>query len=191
MYNTVKMFQQYVIWGKLNEPLESLAVEYQATHSQALFATIFYKVFKLAITESHQFFGLSEQDIASWSVEKLHDCLTYFDRTQNMRFTTYYGVALRNKFKEEINARNMQKRKIAYFSDSLEQALERGFDYPAPDEDTTILELETNKLLTEREKKFCYMVVQHYSSLEIAKTLGVSQMTLTNIKKQLRYKFKC
>lgn len=192
MYSTVKMFSQYVVSEKLNEPLESLAIEYQGNHSQAVFATAFYKLYKLVVVTSQQFFGLTQQDIASWSVEKLDYCLNHYDITNNVKFSTYYCEIMKRKFKEETKALSMQKRKAMFVSDSYEKLVEDKYDEPGELGieyiDTTLLDLEMNKSLTERERKFCYLVVNNYSSLEIAKTLGVSQMTLTNIKKQIRFK---
>ncbi|MDD3039728.1 helix-turn-helix transcriptional regulator [Bacteroides sp.] len=184
------MFRRYVVPEKLNEPVERLAVEYQATLNHTIFATIFYKVFKLAVTISHEYYGLTAEDIASWSVEKLEYCLRTFKAEENGKFSTYYGAVLRNKFKEETVALTMQKRKVHMYTDSLDKAVELGFDTPAPTIDDMWLNIETDSNLTPREKQFCYLVINRYSSLEIAETLGVSQMTLTNIRKQLRVKIR-
>lgn len=191
MYNTVKMFKQYVILEKLNEPIESLAFEYQATHSQAIFATAFYLVYRPALAIANHYFGVNSQDVASWAVEKLDYCLETFRSDFNGKFITYFCAVLDNKLKEETKALSMQKRKVCLISDSYEQMVEDGFDEAIyPSADFTIEALDFSEALTEREIQFCYMVVQQYTSLEIAEALGVSQMTLTNIRKQLRLKIK-
>lgn len=191
MYNTVKMFKQYVILEKLNEPVESLAFEYQATHSQAIFATAFYLVYRPALAIANHYFGVTSQDVASWAVEKLDYCLETFRSDFNGKFITYFCAVLDNKLKEETKALSMQKRKVCLISDSYEQMVEDGFDEAIyPSADFTIEALDFSEALTEREIQFCYMLVQQYTSLEIAEALGVSQMTLTNIRKQLRLKIK-
>ena len=191
MYNTVKMFKQYVIPEKLNEPIESLAFEYQATHSQAIFATVFYLTYRPALAIANHYYGITTQDVASWAVEKLDYCLETFRADFNEKFITYFCTVLDNKLKEETKALSMQKRKVYLLADSYEQLVEDGFDEAIePSTDFEIETLDVSEALTEREYQFCYMVVQEYTSLEIAEALGVSQMTLTNIRKQLRLKIK-
>lgn len=191
MYNTVKMFKQYVIPEKLNEPIENLAFEYQATHSQAIFATAFYLMYRPALAIANHYYGVTSQDVSSWAVEKLEYCLETFRSDFNGKFITYFCTVLDNKLKEETKALNMQKRKVYLLAESYEQLVEDGFDEAIdPSTDFTVEALDFSEALTERETQFCYMVVQQYTSLEIAEALGVSQMTLTNIRKQLRLKIK-
>lgn len=188
MQNTLRMFSHYVQKEKLFEPLESLAIEYQATHSQAIVATAFYKVHQFVTLISHQFIFIPEQDIVGWAVEKLEYCLQHFKVSVKVKFITFFGSLLNMRITEEVKALNMQKRKLNAEAISYDALIEQGFDIPGNNKDNMLFELEMNKALTSKEKLFCVLVLMKWSSIEIAQALGVNQMGLTTIRKSLRCK---
>jgi len=94
-----------------------------------------------------------------------------------------------NKFREETEALNTQKRKALFFSDSYEVMVENGFDLVAATcEDDEIMDTLTQYKLTEKELQYCSLILNGWSNSEISKMLGVSVMTLSNMRKKLREK---
>lgn len=167
--------------------LDQIAEAYKKTLNPSLLASAFHKTYKLIIKISHNYYGLSEDDVASYSLEKLDLCLQTYDSTQST-FSTYFTRTLINKFREETEALNTQKRKAIFYSDSYEAMVENGFDLPIDEENRETLDSLKDFCLTEREYSYCELTVKEYSNAEIAAILGVSVMTLTNIRKKLRKK---
>ena len=93
-----------------------------------------------------------------------------------------------NKFREETQSLNTHKRKIMFHSDSYESLVENGFDIESEMAlDETFDSLESYGL-NARELEYCNLIIQNYSNAEISKKLGVSIMTLSNMRKKLREK---
>ena len=188
MLRTLNMLSTLIIEDTRDMSLEQIAEAYRESLNPSLLALAFEKTYKLIINISAKYYGLTDEDIASFSLEKLDICLQTYKSGQ-VNFSTYFTKALMNKFREETEALNTQKRKVLFFSDSYEVMAENGFDLVAAAcEDDEIMDTLTQYKLTEKELQYCSLILNGWSNSEISKMMGVSIMTLSNMRKKLREK---
>ena len=188
MLRTLNMLSTLIIEDTRNMNLEQIAEAYRESLNPSLLALAFEKTYKLIINISAKYYGLTNEDIASFSLEKLDMCLQTYKSGQ-VNFSTYFTMTLMNKFREETEALNTQKRKALFFSDSYEVMVENGFDLVAATcEDNEIMDTLTQYKLTEKELQYCSLILNGWSNSEISKMMGVSVMTLSNMRKKLREK---
>lgn len=188
MLRTLNMLSTLIIEDTRDMSLEQIAEAYRESLNPSLLALAFEKTYKLIINISAKYYGLTDEDIASFSLEKLDICLQTYKSGQ-VNFSTYFTKALMNKFREETEALNTQKRKVLFFSDSYEVMAENGFDLVAATcEDDEIMDTLTQYKLTEKELQYCSLILNGWSNSEISKMMGVSIMTLSNMRKKLREK---
>ena len=127
MITTLEMLSTLIINETLEMTLEEIAVAYREDLNPSLLAAAFAKTYKLIINISNHYYGLTQDDIASFSLEKLDFCLqTYND--DKAAFSTYFSTNLKNKFREETQYLNTQKRKVMFYSESYDMMVENGFD---------------------------------------------------------------
>jgi RNA polymerase sigma factor (sigma-70 family) len=188
MNSTLKLLSTLIIEDTRNMSLEQIAEAYRESLNPSLLALAFEKTYKLIINISAKYYGLTNEDIASFSLEKLDICLQTYKSGQ-ANFSTYFTTTLMNKFREETQALNTHKRKAMFFSDSYEAMLEYGFDLVATTcEDDEIMDTLTQYKLTEKELQYCSLILNGWSNFEISEILEVSIMTLSNMRKKLRQK---
>jgi len=188
MLRTLNMLSTLIIEDTRDMSLEQIAEAYRESLNPSLLALAFEKTYKLIINISAKYYGLTNEDIASFSLEKLDICLQTYKSGQ-VNFSTYFTTALMNKFREETEALNTQKRKVLFFSDSCEAMVENGFDLVAATcEDDEIMDTLTQYKLTEKELQYCSLILNGWSNSEISKIMEVSIMTLSNMRKKLREK---
>lgn len=188
MLKTLNTLSTLIIEETRVMSLEQIAEAYEENLNPSFLALAFEKTYKLIIYVSRNYYGLSDEDIASFSLEKLDDCLLTYKNGQ-ASFSTYFTRTLHNKFREETQALNTQKRKALFFSDSYEVMVENGFDLIAATcEDDEIIDTLTQYKLTEKELQYCDLILSDWSNSEISKMMGVSVMTLSNMRKKLREK---
>lgn len=188
MLRTLNMLSTLIIEDTRDMTLEQIAEAYRESLNPSLLALAFEKVFKLIIHVSTKYYGLTNEDIASFALEKLDFSLQTYKIGQ-ANFTTYFTTVLMNKFREETEALNTQKRKALFFSDSYDVMVENGFDLVAATcEDDEIMDTLTQYKLTEKELQYCSLILNEWSNSEISKIMGVSIMTLSNMRKKLREK---
>jgi RNA polymerase sigma factor (sigma-70 family) len=188
MLRTLNMLSTLIIEDTRDMSLEQIAEAYRESLNPSLLALAFEKTYKLIINISAKYYGLTDEDIASFSLEKLDICLQTYKSGQ-VNFSTYFTTTLMNKFREETEALNTQKRKVLFFSDSYEVMVENGFDLVAATcEDDEIMDTLTQYKLTEKELQYCNLILNRWSNSEISKMMGVSIMTLSNMRKKLREK---
>ena len=186
MNGTLKLLSTLIIEDTRNMSLEQIAEAYRESLNPSLLALAFEKTYKLIINISAKYYGLTNEDIASFSLEKLDICLQTYKSGQ-ANFSTYFTTTLMNKFREETQALNTHKRKAMFFSDSYEAMLEYGFDLVATTcEDDEIMDTLTQYKLTEKELQYCSLILNGWSNFEISEILEVSIMTLSNMRKKLR-----
>ena len=187
MLKTLNTLSPLIIEDNRDMTLEQIAEAYRESLNPSLLALAFEKTFKLIIHVSAKYYGLTNEDIASFALEKLDFSLQTYKIGQ-ANFTTYYTTVLMNKFREETEALNTQKRKAIFFSDSYETMVENGYDLVACTiEDDIVYSLEEYNLSV-RELEYCNLIIADYSNAEISAKLGVSVMTLSNMRKKLREK---
>lgn len=188
MKNTFDTLNRLLDERYMDLTLEEISSLYKETLNPSLLALAFNRTYKLILNVSSKFYGLEAGDVASFSLEKLDQCLQTYDESR-AAFTTFYVTHLINKFREETQALNTDKRKVIYNSDSYEAHLENGYDIPYEHQDNTLLfdKLEECNL-DYKEIHYCKLIIEQYTNREISEEMGVSIMTLSNIRKKLRLK---
>ena len=179
MNNTLKLLKPLVDPLLLGSTLDELALLYQQEPDTKVFATCFYKIFKLAIVSSKKYWGLNEDDIASICLEKLDYCLRTYEPIYS--FTTYFTKVFENRLREETQKYSRKKRKCVL--QSINDLINEGIY------DTyNVLEMLLPKTLTDKEYKYCMLLSEGYDNAYISSKLGVSQTTLSNYRKSLKFK---
>lgn len=190
MNNTLKTLSTIVTPEFNSMSLEQLAEAYTEGLNPSVLATAFSKTFVLIIDISRKFFGFTEEDIASYSLETLDKCLQTYNNAK-AAFSTYFTTVFRNKLRTESQLLSTQKRKSYLYSNSLEVDMENGFDIVDTNQndnvDGVINELTTYGL-TERELRYCKYILEGYTNKEISEIFNTSVMTLSNIRKKLKIK---
>lgn len=187
MLETLNMLSTLIIEDTRDMSLEQIAGAYRENLNPSLLALAFAKTYKSIIDISRYYYGLTQNDIASFALEKLDFCLQTYENDKAM-FSTYFNVNLRNKFREETQALNTQKRKALFFSDSYELMVENGFDLESSEPLREIIDDLKSYGVNEKEMVYCNLILKDFTNMEISKILGVSVMTLSNIRKKLREK---
>ena len=187
MIGTLKMLSTIITPETKELTLEEIATVYKKDLSPSLLATAFAKTYKLIISISNNYQGLTQDDIASFSLEKLDFCLRTYE-ANNAAFSTYFFVNLRNRFREETQQLNTQKRKALFYSQSYDAMVENGFDLESPEHISEAIDNMESYGLTERERLYCDLILRDYTNAEISNLLEVSVMTLSNMRKKLRRK---
>lgn len=168
--------------------LEHLSSLYRETQHDCIIAEAFDRLKRLIVVNSNQYPQFESCDCASYALEKLQLCLmTYVPGSKN-KFTTYFSKVYKNKLREESQYLNTHKRCVVYNSTSLNHLMEEGFDIIGNKNiNTNTLVLPNN--LTEKERLYCLLLAMDYgTNKEIAEYMGVSVMTLCNLRKTLRAK---
>lgn len=179
MYRTKQFLSGSVSAVYLKLSLEELALMYQEQQNIEVFSTAFYKVYNLAYQVKENYWGLNDDDVASWCLEKLDYCLKTYNGEN--KFSTYFYKVFSNKLREETESLNAKKRKCILVS--INELLNVGL------EDTyNLLECILPDTLTQREKEVCLMKSQGYENKDCAEKLHVSKMTICNIEKSLKNK---
>lgn len=191
MENTLKLLNSIKTQEFNNMELEKLAEAYIEGLNPSILATAFSKCYKLIVRLSQKYYGLNGNDVASLSLEALDLCLQTHVPGK-AAFTTYFSKVLSNKFRQETEALSTHKRKAIFFSRSLEAIIDEGFEFEEISNDIPRLGDIVDSLmdlgLSERELEYCKLLLADYKNSEIAVILGVSVMTLSNIRKRLRRK---
>lgn len=169
--------------------MEQLAIEYQKDFDPSILAESFVRNYSFILQIASGYYGLTEQDIASHSLERLDYCLQTYQRGN--KFLTYYGTVLKNKFREETQYLNTHKRKVIFHSSSYEAMVDNGFDLVAcaqEGEITNLIEDLREQGLEDREIQYCLYLLIGESNTDIAKKMGCTIMTLCNMRKRMRIK---
>lgn len=179
MLKTLALLKPFVTEELGRCSLNDLALQYQAQPDPRILATAYNKIYKLATVVKNQYWGLNEDDVASFCLEELDKCLRSYNGSS--QFTTYFCTVFRNKLRTETESLNYKKRKCIL--ESINDLINIGV------EDTyNLIELLLPNTLTDKEYKLCMLESEGYSSRECAEIIGCSVMTISNMKKSLRIK---
>lgn len=189
MLSTLKTLSTLITDETLEMTLEEIAIAYREDLNPSLLAAAFAKTYNLIIHISNHYYGLTQDDIASFSLEKLDFCLQTY-KGDKAAFSTYFYTSLMNKFREETQYLNAQKRKVMFYCQSYDEMVENGFDLESPEQMRDRLDNLASYGLTEREMVYCELILKDFTNVEISKLLGVSVMTLSNMRKKLRKKLR-
>ena len=179
MYRTKEFLKSSVSTDYISLTLEEIASKYQIKQDIELFSTAFYKIFNLAVEIQNKYWGLNDDDVASWCLEKLDYCLKTYK--EGNKFTTYFYKVFSNKLREETESLNYKKRKgiLVSINELLNSSVEDTYN---------VIEMILPTNLTDKEFKYCILASDGYDKSYIANKLEVSRMTICNIEKSLRNK---
>ena len=179
MTDVYNLFKPLVTKQYSEMSLEELACEYQKSDKSSILATAYCKIFKLAIIINNEYFGLEEEDTASWCLEKLDMCLRTYKASN--KFSTYFSTVYRNKLREETERLNYKKRKsiLVSINEIVEEGVNDVYD---------LIDVLIPKDLTVNEREYCMLASEGYDNAFIAEIMHVSRMTICNIRKSLRKK---
>lgn len=181
MYETLKLLQPLINKETNDWTLEYCAYMYQREHASNILALAYSKIYKLATVVKNNYWGLTEEDYASFCLERLDFCLKTYDADAKAKFTTYFCRVYGNKLREETEKLNYKKRKCIL--ESINEVIDMGV------EDThNLLEMMLPNTLTPREYELCKLESMGYDKAFCAEQLGVSRMTICNMEKSLRVK---
>ena len=188
MISTLQTLQTIITPETRQMTLEDTATAYREDLNPSLLASAFSKNYNLILNLSKKYYGLTHHDLASFSLEELDYALQSYDDKKGVNFQSYFAKVLTNRLRVETLALNTQKRKAIFYSQSYETMVENGFDIS--DDHDFIDDMEQINLtgFTDRERKYCELVMKDYSNQDIAKIWGVSVMTLYHIRQSLRKK---
>lgn len=190
MYKTLQTLRPLITSEFENLTLEQLAVTYQETLNPSILACVFEKTYRLFIRISEKFYGLTQEDIASFALQQLDFSLKSFDN-KHTNFLAYCTTVFRNKLREETIALSQHKRCANNNCDDLTV-----LPQTACEEDKQlstvefILTLDTLGL-TERERTYCDYLMQGFKSSTIANLMNISPARLSQFRNQLRKKLNC
>lgn len=161
--------------------LEELSALYKSNPTEQILATAYSKVLNLAILIRKRYYTVDEDDAASFCLEKLDYALQNYNSDTSFNFTTFFCHLFETSLKLEIQKNSRKKRK------GLLESIEDGIDVGL--EDTyNVIEMLLPKNLTTNEHEYCILASEGYDNSDIAKYLGVSRMTICNIRKSLKIK---
>lgn len=188
METTTKILNNYRDQEIKDLSLEQLSSLYRMTYYDCIIAEAFDKLKKLIIINSRQYPQFEIHECISFALEKLSMCLLTYVPGSTNKFTTYFCKVYKNKLREESQYLNTHKRKVMFNSTSLDYLLQEGFDVIGSNN----IQLNTfcvPSTLTDKEKMYCQLLAMDYgTNRQIAEYMGVSTMTLCNLRKSLRIK---
>ncbi len=190
MEGTLKILNPLITDEVRKMSLEEMAEEYTLCLNPSILAEAFSRLYMLTISTSLKFYGITSHDLASFSLEKLDQCLQLY-KQGDAKFSTYYRSCLYNRLREEAESMNTHKRKMILCAESLDKLFEENMEFEPQGEVTIDFKVEdfmpVNKM-SEREIMYCQYVANGWANKDIAEIMQVSIMCLTKIRKRLREK---
>lgn len=209
MYNTLKNFKQIAILNS-EELTPKLVESYKETQDGTILAKVFVKYFAHFKNVADRYFGLTDEDRASYIVEELHGAMMNYDSNKGS-IGTLASRYIANRLRCETEAINADKRKSTLESDSFEAKIEEGArGIEGAREDEIVFEsvdLIDSLDLTPNEKEFCKIFLLDRTqelanpendttvgsklkvmNTEIATLLNISPTAVKNIKDSLKKK---
>ena len=111
MENTLKLMKS-ILTGKEKDTNEKeLIKEYQEKLSPNILAYFYVNNFGLICRIAKLYPILSNEDIASFCLQELDNCIQNFDININVKFITYFITCLKNRLRVETQSVQVQKRK--------------------------------------------------------------------------------
>ena len=188
MQTTTKILNNYRDKEIRDLSLEQLSSLYRETHYDCIIAEAFERIKRLIIINNRNYPQFEISDSISFALEKLQMCLLTYVPGSSNKFSTYFCKVYKNELRREAKQLNTHKRCVIYNSTSLNYLVEEGFDLVGQ-ADINCKTLILPDTLTEKEKLYCQLLsIDYGSNKEIAEFMGVSVMTLCNLRKSLRIK---
>lgn len=209
MNKTYEQLKDIAMLHTGEEDANKLALMYQEEEDAVILSYVFCKHFGLTYTECDKYFGITEEDKASFALEELHKAMHHYRENGGASVITLYSRFLNNRLRTETQALNYDKRKGNVNAESFEGTLEEddkgnksstgysnqlGYEEAGFDEAELLLSLASKEELTENEYRYCKIIIRDVNDTknirdsDIAKRLNISSAAVHYIKKSLQKK---
>jgi len=170
--------------------LDQLVELYQQTGGDEILGILYRELEMLIFKLSSSYWGLTKEDVSSFAFETVYQCLQTYKIDGGAKFTSYFATSFKFRLRTETVALNQHKRKANLTAVSYEGLVEDGFDVGVDCfSDVAIIDAINRLALTTNEQKYCMLVLEGiHNNAEIAEFLGLSVMSLSNMRKRLRIK---
>jgi DNA-directed RNA polymerase specialized sigma24 family protein len=170
--------------------LDGLIEVYQQTGEDDILGILYHELEMLVFKLSSSYWGLTKEDVSSFAFETIYQCLQTYKIDGGAKFTSYFATSFKFRLRAETMALSQQKRKANLIAVSYEELLEEGLDTGISSSyDIIIMDAIDRLDLTSNEQKYCRLILEgKYNNTEIANILGLSVMSLSNMRKRLRIK---
>lgn len=161
---------------------------YQATRNPIYLATVFTRHFGMILNVAEAYWGISDEDKASFCLEETHKSMLNFDVDKNTALLTFLVIYLKNRLRTETQAINSDKRKA--MNQYVELPLNATSDSTYDASLLKVAVLESN-LLTQREKDYCLYVMSTNdwaNDSDFARIHHISSAAVFYLKQSLKQK---
>jgi len=190
MEGTLKLLKPLITDEVKKMSLEEMAEAYTLCLNPSILAGAFSQLYMLTISTAQKFYGISSHDLASFSLEKLDQCLQLY-KQGDAKFSTYYRSCLYNRLREEAESLNTHKRRMIFCAESLDKLFEENMEFEPQAEisiEFKVGDFMPTEVMTEREITYCQYIIEGWANKDIAEMMQLSIMSLTKIRKRLREK---
>jgi DNA-binding CsgD family transcriptional regulator len=182
MNETLAMLKPYIREELCKLSYDELAIMYQTNPSDDIVASVFNKVYLMALQISSNYWSIDKDDLSSYCLECIVKCLKNYDSEHyknafTSMFHKYYTSCLRNI----TVAANYKKRKC------IMESLDEIYDFGTEDDYYLIPEI-LPKNLTKNERAVCEMLSKGFDSFSIINCLDITAGGLSYLKKSIRIK---
>jgi DNA-binding CsgD family transcriptional regulator len=205
MMETYKQLKDLAALYQGTEDTNLIALQYQEEEDAILLAYTFCKHFGLTVTQCEKYFGLNQDDLASFALEELHKAMMNYRPDGGAKLVTLYSRFLNNRLRTETTNLTYDKRKSNSMTESFEgtpdeedgkvgRSVDMGYEEESFSEIEMLMSLADKGELTENEYRYCEIIIKEVSDTtqikdsEIASRLNVSSAAVHYIKKSLQKK---
>lgn len=162
MEETLKMMKQIIVGYEGGKDIEELIVEYKNNYSPNILAYLFQKYYKLIFNTGSLYPLINSDDLASYALQELNNCIISYDKSKNANLSTYFIKCFKNRLQSETQTLNYNYKKAMnnYYSlDELNNNIQYFDDY------FDINEFTKEKNLTPLQSKCCRLLSEGYNIL--------------------------
>lgn len=187
--NFVKLSELFAHQGMT---VEDVAVMYEAqdvdNRDPVLLSYVFCKLFPYMIRTTSKYYHLTEADIASLCVEELHASMIDYESDRGAKLITLFDRYINRRLVQATKDLAYDKRKANVNVSEFETSLANYEHHDLALEEIELLESIKQMNLTEREIKYCEIVLKSSGKVnnsDIAKTLGITSAGIKYIRDSL------
>lgn len=204
MYNTYQNFLQIASIGLSDN---ECVLEYQKDQSPICLATIFVRHYPALRQLSDLYWGLTDEDKASFCLEEVHKALLNYSLDRNTKFLTFMYSCVKNRMRTETEALDTDKRREIFHRQCFPAGKSVLINAADKTDDTWWLNKEAVKEnsymdadllisiksseLNKTEKAYCEYAIKnniYATDSDFAKQQNISSAAVHYIKQSLRLK---
>lgn len=194
MYGTLNNMMAIVDKEDLQLEINDLVLLYQDGLNPRYLAAAYKKVYPIIsnISNYATYYQITEDEKGSLTLNVLNEAMQRYVIGGEASFNTYYGRALKFEYNKLVSYYKAEKRVAITEHNSIEYMYEdHGFEASCHDHEVgfeNLCELITTAGLTEDEHVVMWGMFEGYTYEELAKRIGVSIATITNMRKRIKLK---